>query len=267
MNPEESPAPRFQPWSIWLVIGVVLGGALVAWNYMLLRHDQAARQAENPRPAFKDRVETNLLALNDKGEEVRMADLKGSTYIVSQVFTRCPGQCAGVAEKLRELQTEFGDDPNFKIVTFTIDPAHDDPAQLRKFRETFKLEGDNWWFLTGDPEKVRDYTLEEFQFRVEEKPEEERITPGDVFKHDTKVVLVDENAYIRGWYDAFIDESLEALYDDTREVLAESMDPAKRAEEAKRGIYLMLYAILAVVLAFVIIFGIRNRIKTSSAAA
>ncbi|MEM0896063.1 MAG: SCO family protein [Verrucomicrobiota bacterium] len=256
-NSPPPPAPRFQPWSIWLIVGIIVGGAVVAWNYAIFRQNQAVRQANDPRPAYKDRIEKNLNALNSKGEAIEMADLRGSVYVASQVFTRCPGQCAGVAEQLRQVHEKFGDNPRFKIVTFTIDPAHDGPEELAAFRDTFQLEGENWWFLTGEEEEVREYAFDQFKFRVEDKPEEDRLTPGDLFNHDTKVVLVDGQANIRGWYDAFIEESMKALFQDIEDVLAEDHDTAQR------GVYLMVIAIVAVILAFVIIFGIRNRLKTA----
>lgn len=259
MDPDTPAPPRFQPWSIWLIVGIIVGGAVVAWNYMIFRQTQAYEQASNPRLPYKDRIEKNLKAVNSKGEDVEMADLRGSVYVASQVFTRCPGECAGVAGQLKAVQEKFGDNPLFKIVTFTIDPAHDGPEQLAAFRKGFELEGDNWWFLTGDEKEIRDYTMEQFKFRVTDKPEEERRTPGDLFNHDTKLVLVDGQANVRGRYEAFMKESMDVLFEDIEELLAEDQGE----EIAKRGVYLMVIAIVAVILAFVVIFGIRNRLKTA----
>ncbi len=220
MNEAAPSKPRIHPWSIWLIIIIMMGGLVVYYNYL----KTLQRQSQNSRPPYIKRLEDNLKVTRSSGEETSLKELKGKTWLVSHIFTRCPGQCAGIGVELKELQEEFGDDPNFHIVSVSMDPTYDTPDILKRFRETHQLEGDNWWFVTGDPEPVNDYMRKFFFFAPQVKPEKDRDNPNDIYNHDTKIALVDGGAHVRGWYNAFDAMAMDKLRRDLKFVLKEAAD-------------------------------------------
>ena len=124
----ESNPKRINPWSIWLIIGLMLGGLVVYYNYL-----QELKRQDDGRPAYFAALETNLDAIEQSGEKVSLADLKGKVYLCNYVFTRCPGQCIGVGEVMKDHLKQWGGHPLFHMVSISLDPGHDTPEDLRAF--------------------------------------------------------------------------------------------------------------------------------------
>jgi protein SCO1/2 len=70
-------------------------------------------------------------------------------------FTTCPSICPKMNQSMLLIEKKFFGNPNFGIVSITIDPRHDTPSFERTccaFRsQVLKLE-----FLTGDRDKIYD---------------------------------------------------------------------------------------------------------------
>ena len=151
-----------------------------------------------------ERVITRDISTTDAdGVERSFSDLKGKVLLISHVFTRCPGQCAGVCAVLDEFRKEVGDQDLLHLVSVTLDPIHDDSSQLKAFSQKHGLVSKDWWFLTGNPDELNNYMLETFSLSAQEKDESLRSGPDDLFAHRPMVVLVDHKLKIRGWYDPF----------------------------------------------------------------
>jgi cytochrome oxidase Cu insertion factor (SCO1/SenC/PrrC family) len=137
------------------------------------------------------------LTRND-GESVSADDLKGHVWLASFVFTRCTGPCPQVTATVARLQSELTD-PRLRFVTFTVDPERDNPAELRQYAAHFQADPERWWFLTGSEAEIHGLLRERFKVAVERAdgtPE-----PGQEFDHSTKLVLVDQDGLIRGYFD------------------------------------------------------------------
>ena len=50
-------------------------------------------------------------------------------------FTTCPGICPHLSNSLEQVQSAFVRDNNFKIVSFSVDPAKDSIMALRKYAD------------------------------------------------------------------------------------------------------------------------------------
>ncbi len=184
--------PRINPWSIWLVVGIMLGGVLVAINYSIRQRSEA----ESPRPPYLNKLEEDLEAVNRDGSRVRLSGMKGNVFVASYLFTTCPMGCSGIAVKLSEIHETFSDDPRFKLVSFSVDPTGDTPEMTDEFLNRLNVGIDDWWYLTGEEEAIRQYMLEFFQLHPTKKVDD----PAIKFVHDMRVVLVDGKANIRGYY-------------------------------------------------------------------
>ena len=134
------------------------------------------------------------------GRVVHKADLEGHPWVVSFIFTNCAGPCARVSSAMRRLQDEFFKDTDLRLVTITVDPERDQPAELSKYAAGYEADSERWLFLT-DPSKSKDkiYPLinGSFLMPVQEAQGELR-APGFEFIHTNNVLLIDEHGVVQG---------------------------------------------------------------------
>ena len=211
--------PRINPWSIYLIIAMML---VVYYNYL----QELNRQKDSDRPAYYSALKTNLTATEQSGKEVSLDQLRGKVYLCNYVFTRCPGQCIGVGEVMKERLADYKGHPLFHMVSVTLDPSNDTPEDLREFTKNNDLQSDQWWFLTGEEKKIRSYMSNYFKFAVADKPVADRTTDRDLFLHDPLIAIVDHKARIRGVYEVYGEkgeEFQERLKADLDKVMEEAM--------------------------------------------
>jgi cytochrome oxidase Cu insertion factor (SCO1/SenC/PrrC family) len=130
-------------------------------------------------------------------------------WVASFVFTRCPGPCKSVTATVARLQAELPPDPDLRLITFTVDPARDDPAELRRYADIYKAHPDRWLFLTGDEETVHKLLQERFKQSVGERPGP-GVKPGEEFAaHSTRLAVVDRKGVIRATFPGLPDDRAE----------------------------------------------------------
>jgi protein SCO1/2 len=92
------------------------------------------------------------------GETVSTANLfdTNKTIVVSFIFTSCSAICPVLTTTLAQTQQRLGTDAeHLRILSISIDPEHDSPAQLHDYAQRFKAHGD-WQFLTGERTAIRE---------------------------------------------------------------------------------------------------------------
>jgi cytochrome oxidase Cu insertion factor (SCO1/SenC/PrrC family) len=134
------------------------------------------------------------------GRTVTNADLAGKVWIASFVFTRCTGGCPQVTGTVARLQDAFRNEPDVRLVTFTVDPERDDPDELKKYADHFGADPERWLFLTGSEEQL--YHLIEKGFKVPvQRNRGEDVKPGQEVMHGFRLVLVDRRGHHRGYFE------------------------------------------------------------------
>jgi cytochrome oxidase Cu insertion factor (SCO1/SenC/PrrC family) len=141
------------------------------------------------------------------GKPISKADLRGKVWIASFVFTRCTGPCPQVTATMARLQSELKDEKDLRLVTFTVDPDRDVPAELRKYAEHFRADKDRWLFLTGEEKTIHRLLKEGFKVPVMRNEKSSR--PSDDFDHSTRLVVVDRNGNLRGYFQGIADPAIE----------------------------------------------------------
>jgi protein SCO1/2 len=86
------------------------------------------------------------------------------------------------------------------MVSFTVDPAHDDPATLRAYAERFHADPDHWLFLTGETPAVERLVRDGFRLSMAALPAEQQADGREPITHSERFVLVDDELRIRGYY-------------------------------------------------------------------
>ncbi len=193
----------------FVVLALLLVGAFIfLWTLRINQMDQVKLRSNDNSERF---VTRDISTTDADGVSRNFFELKGKVWLISHVFTRCPGQCAGVCAVLNELRDEVNDEDLLHLVSVTLDPSHDEPTHLKAFSEKHGLVSKDWWFLTGDPDQLNNYMMEVFSLSAQEKNEDQRSGPDDLFAHRPMVALIDHNLKIRGWYDPFDERSNKSL--------------------------------------------------------
>jgi len=236
--PDPDDAPRVRPWTIWALVAVIAFGGVVGTQILFKRVVPDITDKAKRLP-YLTRLEKDLEATESSGQIVRLSQLDGKVFLIAYVYTTCPRGCAEVVDKMRAMHEKFGADPRFHLVSVSLNPSHDTAEQLTKFREAHGLTGSNWWFLTGDQNALRYYMTKQVKLRpVSDIPESDRLSPEDLFDHDTRVALVDAQSHIREYYDVAAPDPginrliMQKLEADIASVLAEVAPPAGQPPES-----------------------------------
>ncbi len=130
-------------------------------------------------------------------------DLKNKTTILNFFFTSCPMICPKMNAEVAKLQRELKEIKELQFVSISVDPKRDNSATLSNYANTLGAELSNWFFLTGDEAQILDLSENGFK---------QGLDPIN-FTHSTKLILVDKNLEIRGYFDSNSPEELNKLKD------------------------------------------------------
>lgn len=140
---------------------------------------------------------------NQLGENISWKNMEGKTVVADFFFTHCPTICPKLTENMKRLQQEItntnkvGDQrPEFlQFLSFTVDPERDSVNELKKWADRFQINPSNWWLLTGDKKTIYDLSIEHMKIPAVDG---KGIDTG--FFHTDRMVLIDKNRNIRGYY-------------------------------------------------------------------
>jgi protein SCO1/2 len=134
--------------------------------------------------------------------------LAGHIWVADFFFTTCPGPCPMMSSKMHQVEAKTAATPDVKLISFTVDPAHDTPPVLAAYSKHFLAEPGRWWFLTGDRAILNDLGLNAFHLNG---------VDGSL-NHSTRFVLVDRQMRIRGYYGTLEAGAVPRLLADIRQL-------------------------------------------------
>jgi protein SCO1/2 len=115
--------------------------------------------------------------LNQNGEPVSLASLRGKVVAVTFIYTRCPlpDYCPRMITNLQAVERRFPErvGRDLALAAITFDPQYDTPSRMKEYAQFFKADKPGWQFLTGS---VDDVTRVCSLFGVEFWPDEGLIT-------------------------------------------------------------------------------------------
>jgi len=186
-----APGARVQALASALAAQPLFWSAVIVamFTWPILRSIRAERDLPQERPVIGT-VRTFTLR-DQNGEELGTAELRGRIWVASFTAVECEPMCAQsqrvmtTMAEVRHRTRNLGD--AIRLVTFTVDPDHDTPAQMLELSAAHRARSGVWRFVSGPALQVRD-VLRDFHV-VESTPQ-------------TRLVLVDGDMAIRGYYDA-----------------------------------------------------------------
>ena len=119
---------------------------------------------------------------NQHEEEVTLDDLKGEVWLAQFVFTNCTSVCGPMMFNMAELQDALIEEKveDYKIVSFTVDPAVDDPKALQNYLDDYEPKDESKWeMLTGyKQEEIAEIAKKSFATIVVDDPNSNQVTHG-----------------------------------------------------------------------------------------
>jgi protein SCO1/2/putative membrane protein len=138
------------------------------------------------------------------------------------------------------LQRDFAGAKDVALVSFTVDPEYDTPEVLSTYAARYGADPEHWLFLTGNRDEIYELIRKHFQLGVEQTEGPERRSGNEV-THSTKLVLVDGQGHIRGYFDGTDSARLAELRHRMRILIWQNRLPAVNA--SLNGLSALLLAI------------------------
>jgi protein SCO1/2 len=135
--------------------------------------------------------------------------LKGQVTIADFFFTSCKGICPTLTQQMGSLQRRFEGSHNFQLLSITVDPENDTIDKLASFAADKQLQLDNWAFVTGSRDDIRHLLIDQLKIGLADDP----------LTHSDRLVLLDTEMQIRGYYSLSDPDSLQQLRKDTARLL------------------------------------------------
>jgi protein SCO1/2 len=143
-------------------------------------------------------------------------DLKGKVYVAEFFFTSCPTICPKVKGQMLRLEEEFTDSPDFRMVSFTIDPKRDTPKKMKLYAEQLGTKDmDRWRYIYGDRFEISELDADYLSIAKENAN-----APGG-FDHSGYIILVDREGFVRSYASGTNPEEVDFLMKDVKLLLDE----------------------------------------------
>jgi protein SCO1/2/putative membrane protein len=172
------------------------------------------------------------------GKTIHRDDLKGKVWVASFIFTCCNQACPQITRSMADLQDHLAGREGVLLVSFSVNPTVDDPATLRAYADSHGADPERWLFLTGEEALIYRLIRDSFHLHVEQNQGKER-TPGNEVMHSPRLVLVDRQGQVRGYYDATQPEEVAQL----RQRLAVMLSPLPAVNAGLNGLSAALLVI------------------------
>ncbi len=166
------------------------------------------------------------------GKPFTQDDVAGRIIIADFFFTRCTTICPKMGVQLQQLQLKLNDSAYDDVVflSHTVDPEHDTPEVLDAYARKLEADERRWKFLTGPAVDI--YRLGNTGYLLSAL---EDSASAEQFLHDSRLVLVDKERHIRGYYEGTTAEGMNALAADLKMLLKEERIKAAEAIRTARN--------------------------------
>lgn len=193
-------------------LGIVVGliGAVSVFYFITRQQDTAHRQLPTfgVVPPFSFTDQDNRTFSRDS--------LHGKIWVGDLIFTTCEGVCPIITGEMSNLAQKYAD-RGVRFISISVDPAKDSVAALKAYAKEQNADIPNWRFLTGSVPTIYTLIKEGFHLPLDSVGG----TDGSPIIHSQRMVLVDNDGIIRGYYDATDTTEVRKLTDDIQVLISQ----------------------------------------------
>jgi protein SCO1/2 len=159
---------------------------------------------------------------DQKNSLVTKKNFQGKIVLYNFFFTACPSLCKEINVNIAKLANAYQRNNMLRFASITVDPENDNSKVLKAYAASLKANENQWKFLTGDTTTI--YSLSRNGFLVtaingNKKPED--------FVYSEKLVLVDQENRIRGYYNGTSVNEIDKLNNEIKVLIAEELRKVK----------------------------------------
>jgi len=189
----------------------------------------------------------DIRLVNQLGNSVALSDLQGKIIVADFFFTHCPSICPTLTRNMRKLQDalKLKDDMKrvdttfVQFLSFSVDPERDSAKALKKYADKYGVNPDVWWMLTGPKKDIYDFAFSELKMDIADG--------GNVdsnFIHTQKMVLLDKQRVVRGYYNGLDSAELSKMAADIVFLMLEKDKNSKSALSELKPLMPVLFIVL-----------------------
>jgi protein SCO1/2 len=138
----------------------------------------------------------------------------GKIWIAHYFYTTCPSICPKMIAGVTDIQKEYSENENVRIVSFTVNPETDTPKKLKEYAIYKKIDSKQWQLATGEKKLLYRFARKGLSIVASDGD-----GGPDDFIHSEKLVLIDQQNHIRGYYDGTEPKDIQQLIKDIRRLL------------------------------------------------
>ncbi len=155
---------------------------------------------------------------NQSGDLVNSVSVAGKIHIVDFFFSYCPTICPVKTVNIRKIQQMLNRKciSDVEFLSFSVDPERDSTDRLLSYAKDYQLDISNWNLLTGDQKEIYNLGVEGYLV----PSQEDTLAPGG-FLHSEKIILIDAQSRIRGYYNGTDSESVQQIISDVKKLQEE----------------------------------------------
>ena len=152
--------------------------------------------------------------INQDGETITEKSVRNKVTVVEYFFTSCPSICPVMNGNLKEVHEKFKTNPDFMILSHTVDPERDSVSVMKKYAARYDAGSPGWQFLTGNKDSLYQRASRDYLLAVED-------SSNSNFIHTQYVALLDKKRQIRGFYDLTNKENVGKMNEGIQQLLKE----------------------------------------------
>ena len=153
---------------------------------------------------------------DQNGNPVSLKSFDKKIVVVNFFYTQCPTVCKQMNANVNLVASAYDKNKMVSFVSITVDPRHDSVSVLKNYAGQFKPGSKKWLFLTGDTSTI--YNLARNGFLVNALQ-----TGEDDFIYSDKLILIDQDKRIRGYYTGASDDEVSRLNDEIKVLITEEL--------------------------------------------
>lgn len=181
-----------------MIVGLIVGSAAAVIHF--------ADKSRGEIPVYGPVAEFELTERS--GQAFQVAAMKDKITILNFFFTTCPGPCPRMNARVAELYRGFSTSDKVQFVSITVDPDRDSLQTLRAYAAKMGVTDNRWLFLRGPGDEIHRISEKIFMLGGE--------LPS---MHSTKLILIDADLQIRGYYSSEDEAVLQMLKTHVRELV------------------------------------------------
>jgi len=193
--------------------------SLGCWLWLCLLFPGCEKSGSSAQPLPK-LFQLPAFTLTERtGQPFNSATMQGKVWVASFFFASCPGTCPILNKQMQAIEKDTEGQSNFGLLSIATDES-DTPEVLRNTADLLHA-GSRWFFVTGKKDQVFNLSVNGFKLALKDA---DGVNVKEKIIHSTKIALIDQQGWIRGYYDGVGDNAPEEktrLLADIKRLLAE----------------------------------------------